>query len=38
MCRQVVEPADGWTADYGVGAVVIVEVEPARQGGPSLGF
>jgi hypothetical protein len=29
MSRQVVEPADGWAADRGVDAVVIVEVEPA---------
>jgi hypothetical protein len=38
MSRQVVESADGWAVDRGVDAVVIVEVEPARQGGPSDGF
>jgi hypothetical protein len=38
MSRQVIESADGRAVDRGVDAVVIVEVEPARQRGPSDGF
>ena len=38
MSRQVVESADGCAADGGVDPVVIVEVDPARQGCSSLGL
>jgi hypothetical protein len=38
MSRQVVDSADGGATDGGVDAVLIVEVQPAGQGGAAVGL